>query len=191
MTVRDILIFVTGVGVGVGASYKFINDKLTAKHESELAEEKESIKKVYSQYAEKDKKENDDIAEDPKEVEYTHEEKTRYEELVHDYSGIDDEEEITDREGPDLHKPGVYEISYNEFGNAGYEESQLTYYLGDQVLTDENDEEMDETEICLCLGSLDILQKCQDGKYIYIRNEELEYDYEIALSNMSFHQSES
>ena len=190
MTIRDIIIFAVGVGVGIGASYKFINDRLTARHEAELAEEKESIKKAYSNYAEKkeETKEDDESTEETVKEEYTPEERTRYRDLAANYAG-EEPEEVIDKEGPDLHKPGVYEISWEDFGEAGYEESQLTYYRGDGVLTDENDVEMEECEICLCLGSLDVLKKSQNGEYIYIRNEELEYDYEIILSNQSFHQS--
>ena len=76
----------------------------------------------------------------------------------------------------------IYEISYDDFGEEGYEEIELTYYIDDKTLTDDADEPMEELDIISSIGSIDIFDGCKDGEYIYIRNKEKEIDYSIAIS---------
>ena len=51
----------------------------------------------------------------------------------------------------------IYEISYDDFGEEGYEEIELTYYIDDEILTDDADEPMEELDIISSIGSIDIL----------------------------------
>ena len=161
MKVRDLLIFIAGVGVGIGASYNLIKKK----HDEILEEEIASVKETYSKY----NKESDEVTEE-KEITSV---KEKYEKLTKEYSELN-EDSCTNSE--------IYEISYDDFGEEGYTEIELTYYIDDNTLTDDADEPMEELDIISSIGSIDILNGCKDGEYIYIRNEEKEIDYSIAIS---------
>ena len=166
MKVRDLLIFIAGVGVGIGASYNIIKKK----HDEILEEEIASVKETYSKY----NKESDEVTEEkelePEEIASV---KEKYEKITKEYSELN-EENCTNSE--------IYEISYDDFGEEGYEEIELTYYIDDETLTDDTDEPMEELDIISSIGSIDILDGCKDGEYIYIRNKEKEIDYSIAIS---------
>ena len=166
MKVRDLLIFIAGVGVGIGASYNLIKKK----HDEILEEEIASVKETYSKY----NKESDEVTEEkelePEEIDSV---KEKYEKITKEYSELN-EENCTNSE--------IYEISYDDFGEEGYEEIELTYYIDNETLTDDADEPMEELDIISSIGSIDILNGCKDGEYIYIRNEEKEIDYSIAIS---------
>ena len=166
MKVRDLLIFIAGVGVGIGASYNIIKKK----HDEILEEEIASVKETYSKY----NKESDEVTEEkelePEEIASV---KEKYKKITKEYSELN-EENCTNSE--------IYEISYDDFGEEGYEEIELTYYIDDETLTDDADEPMEELDIISSIGSIDILNGCKDGEYIYIRNEEKEIDYSIAIS---------
>ena len=166
MKVRDLLIFIAGVGVGIGASYNLIKKK----HDEILEEEITSVKEIYEKY----NKESDEVTEEnepePEEIASV---KEKYEKITKEYSELN-EENCTNSE--------IYEISYDDFGEEGYTEIELTYYIGDNTLTDDADEPMEELDIISSIGSIDILNGCKDGEYIYIRNEEKEIDYSIAIS---------
>lgn len=176
MKIRDLVIFVVGVGVGVGASYNIINKKLTAWHEEIIAEEKESIKEAYSNASTEKKEEAKEEPEQENKESEKEDTKTKYKELVKEYSEVVKEESSE-----------IYEISIDEYGSEGYTEIELTYYIGDNTLTDDEDEPMSETDIVLSIGSLDILEKCKDGEYICVRNELKEVDYQIAISEDKFY----
>ena len=159
MKVRDLLIFIAGVGVGIGASYNIIKKK----HDEILEEEIASVKETYY-------KKNEEEEPEPEEIASV---KEKYEKITKEYSELN-EENCTNSE--------IYEISYDDFGEEGYEEIELTYYIDDKTLTDDADEPMEELDIISSIGSIDILDGCKDGEYIYIRNKEKEIDYSIAIS---------
>ena len=166
MKIRDLVIFIAGVGVGIGASYNIIKKK----HEEILEEEIASVKETYS----KNNKESDEVTEEkepePEEIASV---KEKYEKITKEYSELNEE---------NCTNPEIYEISYDDFGEEGYEEIELTYYIDDETLTDDADEPMEELDIISSIGSIDILDGCKDGEYIYIRNKEKEIDYSIAIS---------
>ena len=166
MKIRDLVIFIAGIGVGIGASYNIIKKK----HEEILEEEIASVKETYS----KNNKESDEVTEEkepePEEIASV---KEKYEKITKEYSELNEE---------NCTNPEIYEISYDDFGEEGYEEIELTYYIDDEILTDDADEPMEELDIISSIGSIDILDGCKDGEYIYIRNEEKEIDYSIAIS---------
>ena len=164
MKIRELIIFVVGVGVGIGASYNIIKKK----HDEILEEEIASVKETYS----KNNKESDEVTEEkePEQKEIASVKET-YNKLTKEYSESNEE-----------NCSEIYEISYDDFGEEGYEEIELTYYIDDETLTDDADEPMEELDIISSIGSIDILDGCKDGEYIYIRNKEKEIDYSIAIS---------
>ena len=166
MKVRDLLIFIAGVGVGIGASYNIIKKK----HDEILEEEIASVKETYYKKNEETENVTEEEEPEPEEIASVNE---KYEKITKEYSELN-EENCTNSE--------IYEISYDDFGEEGYEEIELTYYINDETLTDDADEPMEELDIISSIGSIDILNGCKDGEYIYIRNEEKEIDYSIAIS---------
>lgn len=166
MKIRDLVIFIAGVGVGIGASYNIIKKK----HDEILEEEIASVKETYSKKNEETENVTEEKEPEPEEIASV---KEKYEKLTKMYSELN-EENRTNSE--------IYEISYDDFGEEGYEEIELTYYIDDKTLTDDADEPMEELDIISSIGSIDILNGCKDGEYIYIRNEEKEIDYSIAIS---------
>ena len=169
MKAQDLLIFIAGVGVGIGTSYNIIKKK----HEEILEEEIASVKETYSKKNEEEKKcENPDKeTQEPEETV-----KKEYEKLAKEYSSVKEDDKLNKV------NTEIYEISYDDFGEEGYEEIELTYYIDDEILTDDADEPMEELDIISSIGSIDILDGCKDGEYIYIRNKEKEIDYSIAIS---------
>ena len=164
MKVRDLLIFIAGVGVGIGASYNIIKKK----HDEILEEEIASVKETYSKKNEEEKKCENPDKETPEPEETVKEE---YEKLAKEYSSVKEDDKLNKV------NTEIYEISYDDFGEEGYEEIELTYYIDDEILTDDADEPMEELDIISSIGSIDILDGCKDGEYIYIRNKEKEIDY--------------
>ena len=82
-------------------------------------------------------------------------------------------------------KTKPYQISEEEFleGVDGYQQLAITYYAGDKVLVD--DKEQPIPDILRTVGMLD---RDMFGKETvrYVRNDKLEIDFEVILSNRSY-----
>ena len=144
MKVRDLLIFIAGVGVGIGASYNLIKKK----HDEILEEEIASVKETYSKKNEEEKKCENPDKETPEPEETV---KEKYEKLTKEYSSVKEDDKLNKV------NTEIYEISYDDFGEEGYEEIELTYYIDDETLTDDANEPMEELDIISSIGSIDIL----------------------------------
>lgn len=84
----------------------------------------------------------------------------------------------------DRSEEGPYQISEDEFSEfADYTPLSLTYYSGDDVLTDEMDMAMDDYEDSVGTGFRDLLRT---DSVIYIRNDAKKCDYEISLDRGSY-----
>lgn len=78
-----------------------------------------------------------------------------------------------------------YVISPEEFGEfEEYEKISLTYYA-DQVLTDENNEEVDDVEEIVGEESLTHFGEYEDDS-VFVRNDRLKCDYEILLDQRNY-----
>ena len=88
------------------------------------------------------------------------------------------EEKVTMNEN----KP--YVIPPEEFGETGYETRSLTYY-DDDVLTDDEDNRIDDIEGTVGEDFADHFGEYEDDS-VFIRNDELEIDYEILLTAKRF-----
>jgi hypothetical protein len=87
----------------------------------------------------------------------------------------------------DTSKP--YAISAQEFGESepGTQQLTITYYAGDKVLTDDKD--LPIRDVIKTVGPLSALSFggiSEDPHVRYVRNEELEIDFEIILSAQSY-----
>jgi hypothetical protein len=153
MNIKTIAAFFTGFAVGVVVAEKYF-----AKNYERLVEtEIESVKEVYRNKEKALEKKYD---------------RKEYMQIVEDSGYSEDAYENVER---------PYVIKPEEFGeNDDYNQVSLTYYIGNGVVTDENDEPLENVEDTI--GS-DYVQHF--GEYeedsVYVRNDRRRTDYEILL----------
>lgn len=78
-----------------------------------------------------------------------------------------------------------YVISPEEFGNLDHSLLSFTYYAGDKVICDENDQPLDNPDDIFgtyALGTFGMY----DDYTVYVRNDKLKCDYEILLDERSY-----
>lgn len=84
-----------------------------------------------------------------------------------------------------------YILDHDEFMNAevGYTQVTLTYFAGDDVLSDENDMPVEDVDATVGNANLDRFgHRSNDPKVVYIRNDKLEIDYEVCKSEGTYAQ---
>lgn len=81
-----------------------------------------------------------------------------------------------------------YVISFEEYMEGkGYSQTHMTYYEGDDVLTDENDIPIEEVEATVGNDNLSRFgHGSKDVNLVYVRNDRVELDIEIARSTGKF-----
>lgn len=181
--------FIFGVAVGSGATWYFLKDK----YEKLAQEEIDSVKRVFS-------KRNRDISEDV-EDEKPEEPQTKpvdstcvnYERALNalDYTTYSaetpvkeekQEEEETEEPMNDGHP---YVIPPEEFGmEDDYDQISLTYF-SDHILTDENNEIVEDVERVVGFDSLNHFGEYEDDS-VFVRNDRLKCDYEILLDQRRY-----
>jgi hypothetical protein len=100
--------------------------------------------------------------------------------------GLDMEQEILNRVGD---KP--YVITKEEYleGRDGFEQIELSYYQGDDVLADEREQPIPDEETTVGNDNLTRFgHGSEDPNIVYVRNETLEADFEITRSFGSYAQ---
>lgn len=94
--------------------------------------------------------------------------------------------EIADREA----NPGrPYVISFDEFNenSLNHEQSTLAYYAEDDTLVDERDQPIDNVDYTIGDDSLTRFgHGSNDGKIVYVRNENISMDFEVIRSEGSY-----
>lgn len=96
----------------------------------------------------------------------------------------------TEEKTEDVEKDRPYVISPEEFGsNEDYETIDLTYYR-DGVLTDDDNDPMDDDNIEEVIGkdALNHFGEYEDDS-VYVRNDHLQCDYAIILNQMRYTES--
>lgn len=187
-TIKYILSFVAGAGIGSAVTYKL----LKVKYEQFAQEQIDSVKETYQRRNElKFIDEAHDVNDDgivKESVEDGANEKpdisvSDYAKQLKDlgytkYSDIssDKNEEKEGEQKPMIDKP--YVIPPEEFGEfEDYECISLTYYA-DKVLTDDNDELVEDVDDIVGLDSLNHFGEYEDDS-VHVRNDRLKCDYEI------------
>lgn len=135
------------------------------------------------------------IAEAKQEVQGTLQRLGVADEDVDEEPDVDEEEIITmnvfteqhasghDRNKRDRDRP--YIISHDEFynGDEDYQQNTLTYFEGDDVLVDERDQPIRHLSKIVGESNLQFGKESNDPNIVYIRNHELEVDFEVCRSN--------
>lgn len=83
-------------------------------------------------------------------------------------------------------RPGdPYIISEEEFltSEKDYNQTTMTYYSGDNVLTDAKDEPIDLVDMVVGEGNIRFGYGSNDPRTVYIRNDRLEQDFEVTQSD--------
>ena len=114
--------------------------------------------------------------------------KTDNENLQNRYNELVKEESYTNEKGgmKPMWEDKPYIISPSEFGGLDdYDTISLTYYA-DGVLTDDNDEPIEDIEKIVGMESLKHFGEYEDDS-VFVRNDELKCDYEILLDTRNFH----
>lgn len=177
-------LFVIGAGIGSVTTWLLIKKK----YEQLTQEEIDSVKEVFLNRKPiiDDSESIDDIQEPQKKtedkpdiIEYT---KKLKEEGYINYSNVVPENKKQE-ELETMDKP--YIIPPEEFGAFDdYETISLMYYE-DQVLTDDNDELVDEIEDIVGFDSLTRFGEYEDDS-VFVRNDRLKCDYEILMDHRKY-----
>lgn len=178
-TFKCITAFALGAAAGSVVTWKL----LKTKYEQIAQEEIDSVKEVFSRRERENKADehakiftNDIVKE---EVE---EETLEYKNLVKT-NGYTNYSEQKEAEPSVTNKP--YVISPSEFGELDdYESVSLTYYA-DQILTDEDDEIVEDVESVVGFDSLNHFGEYEDDS-VFVRNDILKCDYEILYDTRKY-----
>lgn len=171
-SLKYLLTFATGAVIGSALSWWYLKDKYAAIAEEEI----ESVKKAYSQEATKVQ----EHAEEKPDLLACAQQLIQKEGYT-DYSRTSVPDKKSTR--PDPEAP--YIISDEEFGEIeGYTSITLFYFPEDGILTDENEEPVDNVND-LVGDALDRFMESEDDS-IYIRNDIKRCDYEILKDYRTF-----
>lgn len=187
MKLSHVIAFVTGAAVGYFAANYLLKDKYEKRFQQEVSSTIEAFKTNKNDEHKKDDEVNfkdeklkaisddivvDDIKEYAKNI------------GKHDYSEVKDEKPSEEREDNINHtKP--YVITEEEVdAYMNYSITQWNYYA-DGVLTDENNEVVEDVSTTIGKESFEHLKKTSESA-IYVRNDLLELDYEILKNEMTY-----
>lgn len=150
------------------------------KYERIAQEEIDSVKETFSK---RNKKAEEKPVDDKKdEVKIKNDDKEQYSKIVNMYNTLSDDE--VEDEDKCIDRP--YVISPDEFGEFDdYERISLVAYMGDGVLTDDDDEIIDNVDEVVGLDYADHFGEYEDD-YVYIRNDKFKCDYEISMDHRKF-----
>lgn len=180
-------IFVAGLGIGSGATWIFAKKKYSKIAQEEIDSVKNALANKKEVFVQKDVSDNDSKQSNNQAVKAT---KALNKKSITDYSSFSKYEELSkkysDKEtDKKLGKEVPYVITPEEFGELyDYEKVSLTYYK-DGVLTDDNDDVIDDVDVVIGVDSLDHFGEYEDDS-VYVRNDQRMCDYEILLDNRTY-----
>lgn len=186
LTLSNFLMFAAGAAIGSAVTWKLLSIKFEERFQEELRSTEEAFRNLYI-----------DTESEPI-TDSTEEEKVEEEAPVkpaqasfRNYAQvIDDNSYSAGKEETDVVKP--YVIPYEDFGERdGYDAVTLTYYA-DGVLTDEDDNPIEDVEGTIGDDPAEEFKRKErdpndkDKDSIYMRNDDMETDFEILRDYRSF-----
>ena len=181
--------FVAGAAVGVAASWRVLDTKYKKLADKEIASVKELFySKPVENNEEPDESEEEKFEQSPEE-DFTEEEKKEYTNIASSYTNyatksVVEEEpnvEIIDSEpNVEITDSEPYVISPVELGDCDYDVIDLIYYEGDNTLTDEEDEIINDVGELIGWESLEHFGEYEDDS-VCVRNDIRKVDYEVLL----------
>lgn len=183
-TIKKLLIFVAGAGVGTAITWQFFKNKYKRIADEEIA----SVKEYYKHSREATLDVAEESSELPERIEDDSEtEEVEYKNLANNYSTITNENDIDEKGGNNMTE-GPYVIKPEEFDTIGYDVVSLTYYA-DKVLVDEDDNPIEDIDYLVGEDSLDHFGEYEDDS-VFVRNDDLKTDFEILLDEASYYDEE-
>lgn len=196
--IKNSLILTTGIAIGGAAGYFVTKKALQAKYELEVDEQIRDVKEYY-RLLRKDLPIEELEVRDEKEtvneklVQALKTEPT-YSEMIVEYAGDDEPEEseepmIEEPEDEERDPSKPYIISIEEYmqDRPNYDKNTLTYFEEDDVTCDERESVIPDAENVIGTEALTRFgDKSKNENAVYVRNEELEADFEILLDKRSY-----
>lgn len=190
MKIGNLIIFLSGVGIGSLITYKIVSDK----YENLIDAEIESVKESLGYYSKKndDSEDEPNISDEKVVYEPLKSDKKDYENLVAYYNYHANDESEQDEKSDsfvELHKiekstehslkDNIYIIPPYEYDAIDdYDTIELTLY-NDNVLCDEMDEIVEDREQKVGSDFVSVFEE-DDVNVVYVRNDILKCDYEIS-----------
>lgn len=184
-TLSKVLIFAAGAALGSAVTWKIVKTK----YEQIANEEIESVKEVFGRGHRAETKPVDDAIdiseEEIEEYKPTNEDLAKLKETIttNGYKDYTTKNKAVNEEDDDM--GGPYVISPDEFDeHDDYNVVSLTYYA-DKVLTDEQDNIIDDIEGTVGRDSLTHFGQYEDDS-VFVRNDAQKTDYEILLDTRKY-----
>lgn len=178
---NKVLIFSVGAAIGSVITWKLVKTK----YERIAQEEIDSVKEVYSKKIQKEvemetykamSSKYDTTSDECKVTSSLSDLDTS--KLHYKNEEVESDNKDEEEEKDDMITDGPYVISPDEFGNEfDYEEVSLTYYA-DGVLTDDQDNIIEDVDGLVGLDYLNHFGEYEDDS-VFVRNDALQTDYEI------------
>lgn len=182
--IKDIGIFVSGIGIGIICGRMFYKKKYQKEAEEDIA----SMKEFTTQRINEMKNSIMDIEIETTEdaVDISEEELKTNERIVMEYNTVSKKEGEVESKRPKPSKTMIYVISEEEYMEDGeYDKVALEYFEEDHVLVDDRDIPVDDPDKILGEGTLDDFIISGDNE-MYVRNDDISVDYELTKSEGSY-----
>ena len=186
-TLSNFFIFAAGAAIGSLVTWKLLSIKFEERFQEELASTEDALRNLYSDTESgpiTDSTEEESVVEEVVPVKPAQASFRNYAQVIED-NGYSDR-----KEDKDVVKP--YVIPYDDFGERdGYDAVTLTYYA-DGVLTDEDDNPIEDVEGTIGDDPAEEFKRKErdpndkDKDSIYMRNDDMETDFEILRDYRSF-----
>lgn len=172
--------FVAGAAVGVAASWRVLDTKYKKLADKEIASVKELFySKPVENNEEPDENEEEEFEQSPEE-DFTEEDKEEYINLASNYTNYATKSVVEEEPNVEITDSEPYVISPVELGDCDYDVIDLIYYEGDNTLTDEEDEIINDVGELIGWESLEHFGEYEDDS-VCVRNDVRKVDYEVLL----------
>jgi len=175
-TLSNFAMFVTGAAIGSFVTWRLLKNK----YDKIAQEEIDSVKEAFGMtLAKNDEAESDNAVDLEAEAE-------RYDAILNENGYVDYSTRKEEKGGnPDMRKDKPYVIPPEEYGEIyEYDTRNLTYYENG-VLTDEDDNVIDDVEGLIGKESLDHFGDYEPDS-VHVRNDKMKADFEILRDGTNF-----
>lgn len=194
----NVIVFAAGAAIGSAVTWKILKDH----YEKLVQEEIKSVKEAFSNHpVEQD---TDDTTEDEDEGDPSqmHIDWSDFEDLDEDEDEDEPDDGLSDYErlvnkytnekgGADNMARAPYIIAPYDFGELdGYNQIELTYYEGDDVLEDDEYNIIEDRDELLGIGALNTFGEYEDDA-VFVRNERLRTDFQILKDYRTYEEARS
>lgn len=188
MKLSHVIAFVAGAAVGYFAANYLLKDKYEKRFQQEVSSTIEAFKSNKNDEYKKD----DEVTYNNKKFKAVSDEVVvadikEYAKNIgkHDYSEVKDDKSSEENKDDDIDHTKPYVITEEEVdAYMNYSITQWNYYA-DGVLTDENNEVVEDVSTTIGKEAFEHLKKTSESA-IYVRNDLLELDYEILKNEMTY-----